>query len=122
MVIPGHNPGNSQVSVNRTIGPTLVSFQFQDHDFPSLSGARIVRIATHPDYQGVRGFFHFSTTSPNSSIGKVSALKSRGKGFDPRTPHTKVINAPRSEKIGLRGFRPGLTQTGLYNHTRWLEA
>ena len=25
MVIPGHNLGNSQVSVNRTIGPTLVS-------------------------------------------------------------------------------------------------
>ena len=24
-VIPGHNLGNSQVSVNRTIGPTLVS-------------------------------------------------------------------------------------------------
>ena len=26
MVIPGHNLGNSQVSVNRTIGPTLVSY------------------------------------------------------------------------------------------------
>ena len=25
VVIPGHNLGNSQVSVNRTIGPTLVS-------------------------------------------------------------------------------------------------
>ena len=24
MVIPGHNLGNSQVSVNRTIGPTIV--------------------------------------------------------------------------------------------------
>ncbi|KAK6190666.1 hypothetical protein SNE40_002478 [Patella caerulea] len=32
--------------------PWTVSQQFQDHDFPSLSGARIVRIATHPDYQG----------------------------------------------------------------------
>ena len=29
---------------------------------------------------------------------------------------------PRSEKTGLRGFRPGPTQTGLYNYTRWLEA
>ena len=27
MVIPGHNLGNSQVSVNRTIGPTLVYFK-----------------------------------------------------------------------------------------------
>ncbi|CAH1762846.1 13848_t:CDS:10 [Entrophospora sp. SA101] len=30
--------------------PWLVSQQFQDNDFASLSGARIVRIATHPDY------------------------------------------------------------------------
>ena len=29
VVIPGHNLGNSQVSVNRTIGPTLV-FHFTD--------------------------------------------------------------------------------------------
>lgn len=29
--------------------PWTVSQQFQDHDFPSLSGARVVRIATHPD-------------------------------------------------------------------------
>ena len=32
-----------------------------------------------------------------------------------------VIDEPRCEKTGLRGFRPGPTQTGLYNHTRWLE-
>ena len=30
-------------------------------------------------------------------------------------------NEPRCEKTGLRGFRPGLTQTGLYSHRRWLE-
>ena len=29
---------------------------------------------------------------------------------------------PRCEKTGLRGFRPGLTQTRLYNHRRWLKA
>ena len=28
---------------------------------------------------------------------------------------------PRCEKTGLRGFRPGPTQTGLYSHRRWLE-
>ena len=28
MVIPGHNLDNSQVSVNRTIGPTLVDWIF----------------------------------------------------------------------------------------------
>ena len=32
------------------------------------------------------------------------------------------IYEPRCEKTGLRGFRPGPTQTRLYNHTRWLEA
>ncbi|GES89741.1 DUF699-domain-containing protein [Rhizophagus clarus] len=30
--------------------PWLISQQFQDDDFANLSGARIVRIATHPDY------------------------------------------------------------------------
>ena len=29
------------------------SLQFADHDFAGLSGARIVRIATHPDFQGM---------------------------------------------------------------------
>lgn len=33
--------------------PWTVSQQFQDNDFPRLAGARIVRIATHPDYQGL---------------------------------------------------------------------
>lgn len=33
--------------------PWLVSQQFQDDDFASLSGARVVRIATHPDYQNM---------------------------------------------------------------------
>ena len=33
-----------------------------------------------------------------------------------------VIIEPRSEKTGLRGFRPGPIQTRLYSHRRWLEA
>ena len=28
---------------------------------------------------------------------------------------------PHHKKTGLWGFRPGPTQTGLYNHRRWLE-
>ena len=32
-----------------------------------------------------------------------------------------VLFEPRCEKPGLRDFRPGLTQTWLYSHTRWLE-
>ena len=34
---------------------------------------------------------------------------------------TMCLNEPRSAKTGLRGFRPGPTQTGLYSHRRWLE-
>ena len=33
-----------------------------------------------------------------------------------------LIFEPRSEKTGLRGFRPGPIQTGLYSYRRWLEA
>ena len=29
---------------------------------------------------------------------------------------------PRCEKTGLRGFRPGPTQTGLRSHRTWLKA
>ena len=40
-----------------------LSVQFVDHGFASLSGARIVRIATHPDLQGVSYLAH-SIPSP----------------------------------------------------------
>ncbi|CAJ0559877.1 unnamed protein product, partial [Mesorhabditis spiculigera] len=33
--------------------PWTVSQQFQDKQFPSLCGGRIIRIAVHPDYQGM---------------------------------------------------------------------
>ncbi|KAJ9598236.1 hypothetical protein L9F63_011057, partial [Diploptera punctata] len=33
--------------------PWTVAQQYQDQDFPMLCGARIVRIATHPEYQGM---------------------------------------------------------------------
>ena len=32
-----------------------------------------------------------------------------------------TLNEPRREKTGLRGFRPGLTQTGLYSFSNSLE-
>jgi len=31
--------------------PWTISQQFQDDDFASLSGARVVRVAVHPDMQ-----------------------------------------------------------------------
>ena len=33
-----------------------------------------------------------------------------------------ITNEPRREKTGLRGFRPGPTQTGLYKLRKELEA
>lgn len=33
--------------------PWNISEQFSDRDFPKLAGARVVRIATHPNYQRV---------------------------------------------------------------------
>ena len=36
--------------------------------------------------------------------------------------HSSMTFEPRREKTGLRGFRPGLTQTGLYSHRSRLEA
>lgn len=38
----GHQPAGDQI-------PWKFCENFQDEDFPSLSGARIVRIARHPD-------------------------------------------------------------------------
>ena len=32
----------------------FILLQFVDHGFASLSGARVVRIATHPDFQKVK--------------------------------------------------------------------
>lgn len=36
--------------------PWNVCEQFGDRDFPQLRGARIIRIATHPNYQKVKVF------------------------------------------------------------------
>lgn len=45
--------------------PWTISQQYQDTDFPSLSGARIVRIAVHPDL-GRAGYAPFSLFLPDS--------------------------------------------------------
>ena len=43
------------------------------------------------------------------------------RGQDPPL-HSPLVYEPRSENTGIRGFRPGPTQTGLYSHRRWLKA
>jgi hypothetical protein len=42
--------------------PWTIAQQYQDRDFPMLSGVRIVRIATHPDYQGVWTYIYMENT------------------------------------------------------------
>ena len=49
---------------------------------------------------------------------EIPGMKEKKKNYYPET----VINEPRHEKTCLGGFCPGLTQTGLYGHRRWLEA
>ena len=46
---------------------------------------------------------------------KTDELKGKGQAV-------QQSNEPRCEKTGLWGFRSGPTQTGLYNHRRWLDA
>ena len=50
--------------------PFAFGYQFQDNEFPSLSGARVVRIATHPEYQkmGYGTFFLFCLISLKKKI------------------------------------------------------
>ena len=42
--------------------------------------------------------------------------------FDIITFTQLILSEPRREKTGLRGFRPGPTQTGLYKLRKELEA
>jgi N-acetyltransferase 10 len=48
----GHQPSGDQI-------PWKFCEQFRDTVFPSLSGARIVRIATHPNALGVTSIFSY---------------------------------------------------------------
>jgi N-acetyltransferase 10 len=43
--------------------PWLISQQFQDDKFANLSGVRVVRIATHPDYASVSCAFQIFSPS-----------------------------------------------------------
>ena len=45
--------------------------QFSDHDFASLSGGRIVRIATHPDFQRVSNVLFSSISLSYSDCWKA---------------------------------------------------
>ena len=58
--------------------------------------------------------------------GNLSSMNlTRSDTYQPLQPQkitTPFTFEPRSEKTGLRGFRPGPTQTGLHSDRKWLEA
>ena len=57
----------------------------------------------------------------NSKGHRIKMAAIYGKKFFLDSSSSEPSNEPRCEKTGLRGFRPGPTQTRLYNHTRWLR-
>lgn len=69
--------------------PWLVSQQFQESKFAQLSGARIVRIATHPDYANVRIVLVPSSWSGDSVRAELTNLL-RQMGYGARA--LKVLN------------------------------
>ena len=58
----------------------------------------------HINSPGLPGIRHASTDRTRIGLRGVAAYE------------------PHCEKTGLRGFRPGPTQTRLYSRIRWLEA
>uniref|UniRef100_A0A8C2D5E1 RNA cytidine acetyltransferase n=1 Tax=Cyprinus carpio TaxID=7962 RepID=A0A8C2D5E1_CYPCA len=102
--------------------PWTVSEQFQDPEFGSLSGGRIVRIAVNPDYQGVN-YFSFSVyiqpvkrhleerTSPQLFI-HVQAVSLLEEVVSPRKdlpPLLLKLNERRAERLDYLGVSYGLT-------------
>ena len=65
VVIPGHNLGNSQVSDNRTIGPTLVII-YPLNGYFTIDSAPIYNIQDHPA-------FHFALVNVKTIISSALA-------------------------------------------------
>lgn len=85
--------------------PWLVSQQFQDEDFALLSGARVVRIATNPDYSGMgygsralellKDYFEgkFTSLSESNTLGDHTLL---------RVSDAELASASLKDEIKLR--------------------
>ena len=72
----------------------FLSFQFNDYEFPSLSGGRIVRIATHPDYQGV--------SSDLTELTRLVQQKIFQQACPPKEVHVFLIYQYRADVQGRR--------------------
>lgn len=69
--------------------PWLISQQYQDDDFASLSGARVVRIATHPDYAKMGYGSRALDLLTSFYQGKVSSLSEVGDADDEALAHVE---------------------------------
>ncbi|XP_005046440.1 PREDICTED: RNA cytidine acetyltransferase [Ficedula albicollis] len=75
--------------------PWTISEQFQDPDFGGLSGGRVVRIAVHPDYQGMGYGSRALTLLQMYYEGKFPCLE------EETVQKTKEITTVSSETVGL---------------------
>lgn len=85
--------------------PWLVAQQFQDGEFASLSGARVVRIATSPDYAGMGYGLRAVRLLEDYFEGKITSISERPLGAaEPRSePHEGL-----HEEIRPRALLPPL--------------
>ncbi|XP_045614608.2 RNA cytidine acetyltransferase isoform X1 [Procambarus clarkii] len=77
--------------------PWTVSNQFQNYDFPQLSGARIVRIATHPNMQG-QGYGSRALSQLNDYYAQAAV---HADYMDTPTPDAKLPNLIQEDQVGL---------------------
>jgi len=80
--------------------PWTLSQQFQDKDFPGLSGARVLRIATHPDYQGMGYGSRALLLLQHYYEGKFPSLKEPEAGDDDESEDEEVKEVD-DEDMGL---------------------
>ncbi|KAK9516513.1 hypothetical protein VZT92_024437 [Zoarces viviparus] len=111
--------------------PWTVSEQFQDPDFGTLSGARVVRIAVNPDYQGMgygsrvlqllqmyyEGKFPTMDESTQSSHNEITSVSSEAVSLleEVITPRKELpplllkLSERRAERLDYLGVSYGLT-------------
>eukprot|EP01094_Clydonella_sp_ATCC50884_P023743 TRINITY_DN576_c0_g1_i2.p1 TRINITY_DN576_c0_g1~~TRINITY_DN576_c0_g1_i2.p1 ORF type:complete len:1048 (+),score=416.78 TRINITY_DN576_c0_g1_i2:107-3250(+) len=91
--------------------PWTISQQFQDNAFGSLSGARVVRIATHPEYQKMGYGSRALDLLSQYFEGELSAVDDTPRALErPRAPPPSDGSTLLTEKIAPRQHLPPLLQ------------
>ncbi|CAN7938637.1 unnamed protein product, partial [Ixodes hexagonus] len=81
--------------------PWTVSQQFQDEEFAGLAGARIVRIATHPEYQRMGYGLRALELLTEYYVGNIPSLEEE-------TRTLETVQEPTSERLEPRQSLPPL--------------